>query len=190
VLAAAAREFATAGWSGTTLASVALRAGVSPKTVEALFGTKAALLAAVVDYTIRGDAGKKPMPQRQAIADMEAAPDAVTMLSLHAAHLRRVNGRSAAIAAAVEHAAHADPAVARLWRQMNNNRSYAVTWACAVLLSKPGRRPSLTEVDARPAFWVAIDWGTYRTLTRYGGLSPRRFEQWLLDFYERQFLER
>jgi AcrR family transcriptional regulator len=188
VLAAAARQFASAGWSGTTLASVAAHAGVSPKTIEALFGTKAALLAASVDYAIRGDAGKKPMPQRQAIREMEAASDASEMLELHAAHLRRVNGRSAGIAVAVEHAARTDPAVARLWRKMNRNRTYAVAWACSLLLSKPGCRTGLTEADAKPAFWVAIDWGTYRTLTQYGGLSPKGFERWLLDFYGRQFL--
>ena len=131
----------------------------------------------------------KQMPQREAVTQMEEATDAQTMLKLHAAHLRRVNRRSAGIAAAVEHAAITDSAVARLWRQMNKNRTYAVSWASTLLLSKPGRRPDLTEADAKTAFWVAIDWGTYRTLTQHAGLTAAQFEQWLLDFYHRQFLD-
>jgi AcrR family transcriptional regulator len=189
VLAAAASEFSSRGWSGTTLGSVAGRANVSPKTIEALFGTKARLLTASVDFAIRGDAGPKPMPQRDAIAEMEAAPTASAMLRLHAAHMRRVNRRSAAIAAAVEHAAQSDLTVHRLWRRMNRNRAYAVNWAAAVLLTKEGRRHDLSEADAKSGFWVALDWGTYRTLTQHGGLSAKRFEAWLVDFYTRQFLE-
>lgn len=188
LLAAAAEEFVARGWSGTTMKQVAVRAGVSPKTVEAVFGTKASLLAASVDYAIRGDAGTKPMPQRRAIAEMEAAPDAPALLRLHAAHLKRVNGRSAGVAAVVENAAATDARLEALWRRMNGNRAYAVRWAATLLLSKPGRRHDLDAAAARAGFWVAIDWGTYRTLTRYGGLTPKRFEQWLLDFYTRQFL--
>ena len=189
VLGAAASEFSSRGWSGTTLGSVAVRAGVSPKTIEALFGTKAHLLTASVDFAIRGDAGPKSMPQRDAIAEMEAAPTASAMLRLHAAHLRRVNRRSAGIAAAVEHAARSDVTVRRLWRRMNRNRAYAVNWAATVLLTKDGRRRDVSEADARSSFWVALDWGTYRTLTQHGGLSALGFEVWLTDFYTRQFLE-
>lgn len=189
VLAAAAGEFSSHGWSGTTFSSVAGRASVSPKTVEALFGTKARLLTASVDFAIRGDAGPRPMPLRDAIAEMEAAPTASTMLRLHAAHLRRVNRRSAGIAAAVEHAAQSDRTVQQLWRRMNKNRAYAVNWATTVLLTKGGCRHDLSEADARTGFWVALDWGTYRTLTQHGGLSAKRFEAWLFDFYTRQFLE-
>src|ERR1051325_4622225 len=97
ILAAAKLLFEQHGWAGTTIALVAERAQVSPKTVEVVFGTKANLLQDTVDYAIRGDSGPRPMPRRPAIAAMEDAPDAATMLALHAVHLRRVNARSAAI---------------------------------------------------------------------------------------------
>lgn len=170
------------------MARIAAKAGVSPKTVEAIFGTKAKLLGSVVDYAIRGDAGKRPMPQRAVVIEMEQARDASTMLDLHASHIRRVNGRSAAIAGVVEQAAPSDADVRALWRSMNRNRAHGVHWAAATLLSKPGRRPTLTEPDAEATFWVALDWGTYRTLTRHAGLSPKRIEDWLRAYYARQFL--
>lgn len=176
------------GWSGTTIAAVAATAEVSPKTVEAIFGTKAKLLASVVDFAIRGDAGRRPMPQRLVVAEMEDALDAETMLRLHSAHLRRVNSRSAAIAGVVEQAAPSDTSVRALWRTMNHNRTYAVHWAVSTLMSKPGRRPTLTEAETTATFWVALDWGTYRTLTRQAKLTRHEYENWLFDYYSRQLL--
>ena len=88
--------------------ALAEAAGVSVKTVEALFGTKAALLEEVVRFAIRGDLEDVEMPQREAVARMEAAPDARTMLELHAAHLRAVNERSAGLAWTVEQAVSTD----------------------------------------------------------------------------------
>ena len=51
--------------------SIAGAAGVSQKTVEAVFRTKAAVLRASVQYAIRGDVDPLPMPQRAAVARME-----------------------------------------------------------------------------------------------------------------------
>ena len=171
------------------MARVAGKAGVSPKTVEAIFGTKAKLLGSVVDYAIRGDAGKRPMPQRAAVVEMEQSGDATTMLDLHARHIRRVNARSAGIAGVVEQAAASDSEVRALWRTMNHNRRYAVHWAAATLMTKIGRRQTLNEPEAEATFWVALDWGTYRTLIRHANLSPQQFEEWLRGYYARQFLD-
>ena len=189
MLASAKRLFEQRGWAGTTIALVAERAEVSPKTVEVVFGTKAALLRETVDYAIRGDSGRRPMPQRSQVAEMEEASDAETMLQLHAAHLRRVNARSAAIDATVEQAASTDRLVAALWRRMNHNRRFAVDWATTTLMSKPGVRADIGAADVRATFWVALDWGTYRTLTRYAGLSPAGFEDWLRRYYALQLLD-
>lgn len=171
------------GWAGTTIRSISSAAGVSQKTVEAVYGTKAAVLRASVDYAIRGDVNPLPMTQREAVARMEAAASAATMLDLHASHLRAVNERSARLAWTVEHAAAADAHVAALWRQMNRNRAYGVRWASETLLAKPDRRPGLKRKDVQATFWVALDWGTYRTLTEHAGLSPHAFEQWLRGYY-------
>jgi hypothetical protein len=39
------------------------------------------------------------------------------------------------------------------------------------------------------SFWVALDWGTYRTLTQHAGLDPAGFEHWLRSWYAAAFLE-
>ena len=40
-------------------------------------------------------------------------------------------------------------------------------------------------LHAETAFWVAIDWATYRALTRHAGLNNDNYEAWLQSYYER-----
>jgi AcrR family transcriptional regulator len=188
ILEAAKAVFESRGWSGATIRSIADAAGVSPKTVEALFGTKASLLRAVVDFSIRGDARAVPMPRREAVAAMEAATGASTMLDLHAAHIRSIAQRSARIAWVVEGAAPSDVDVAELWQTMTANRRFGVKWAASTLLAKPDADPSLARSDVEATFWIALEWGTYRTLTDHRRLSPRAFEAWLRAYYRRMLL--
>jgi len=58
----------------------------------ASFPEKAALLQAAVDYAIRGDIDPVPIRGREITRKVEAAPDPISMLELHAAHLRGVPG--------------------------------------------------------------------------------------------------
>ena len=188
IVSAARNAFEERGWAGTRMRDVGEAAGVSRKTVEALFRTKAALLEAAVNFAVRGDVEAVPMPRREAILAMERSADAATMLDLHAHHLRTVNVRSALIASVVEQAAAADPAVGALWKQMTRNREYAVRWATETLFTKRGRRRGLTHDQARTTFWVALDWETYRTLTERAGLDTEGYETWLRRYYRAMLL--
>ena len=167
---------------------IARRAGVSPKTIEALYGTKARLLAATVTYAIRGDVEPVGMLRRPHIRAMEAVESAAEMLERHAQHLRWVNERSAGIAFVVEQAARTEADVHALWDQMNQNRLVGIRWARRTLLRKPGMdhlRPRWVE----RVFLVAFDWGTYRVLTEVGGMSSASYEAWLNDYYRKMFLD-
>jgi AcrR family transcriptional regulator len=184
IVAAAQRCFERHGWNGTTVRLIAHSAGVSQKTVEASFRTKAELLRAAVAYAIRGDVESTEMPQRSAVAEMEEAPTAAAFLALHAAHLRTINARSARLAAAVEQAAGGDESVAALWKRMNHNRRYAVRWATSSFLGKPGGKAGLSRAEVEAVFWVALDWATYRTLTDHARLTRDQYERWLRNYYD------
>lgn len=115
-----------------------------------------------------------PVSGREVTRQIEAAPDAISMLELHAAHIRGIHDRSANLAFVVEQAVKSDRGVAALWRQMNGNRRYGVEWATRTLLAKPGTG-HLRAPDVETTFWVALDWGTYRALTTHAGLTVRGF---------------
>src|SRR5436305_1148141 len=171
IVQAAKQAFEEHGWAATTVHSIAESASVSPKTVEALFGTKAALLKTVVDYAIRGDLLDLTMNQRERAAAIDATADAASMLDLHAAHVRTIQSRTARLAWSVEVAAATDSHVAELWNQMTANRLSGVRWATRTYMSKPGADASIKRADVENTFWLALDWGTFRTMTQQHGLS-------------------
>ena len=99
---------------------------------------------------------------------IEAAPDARTMLELHAGASPRRPYTSADLAFVVEHAAKSDERIAALWHQMVENRRDGVEWAARTLLGKPGVQ-HLRIDDVEQTFWVVLDWGDYPNPDR-----PRR----------------
>jgi AcrR family transcriptional regulator len=190
ILAAAQDCFEQRGWAGTTIPAIAEAAGVSPKTVEAQHGTKAALLAAVVPFAIRGDAADTPMIERDAGRAVESAPDAATMIERHVPYAMAITSRSARIAWVVESASRSDDSVAEIWARMTHNRRFGARWAAGHLLDKPGARPDLDADHAARIFLIAIDWATYRSLRYELGLSERDVHAWVLDYERRMLLPR
>jgi len=185
---AAKDAFERLGWPGATMRGIADQAGVSIKTVEALYRTKAELLKHAVDYAIAGDLRPIPVLGRQPVAAMQAAPDAPAMLDLHARHVTAIAERSAQVFWVAEQAAPADQDIARLWAQMTGNRRTGAHWAAMTLLSKPGLPPHISQHYAEEVFWLAIDPGTYRSLTLGRGLSPDSFATWIRNYYDKMLL--
>jgi AcrR family transcriptional regulator len=188
IVTAAKDGFERLGWSGTTMRGIADQAGVSVKTVEALYRTKAELLKQVIDYAIAGDLSPIPVLGRESVAAMHAAPDATTMLDLHAHHTRAISSRAALVLWVAEQAAPAHQDVAKLWAQNNDNRRTGAHWTATTLLTKPGLPPHIGQRDAEEVFWIAIDPATYRSLTLGRGLSPASFETWIKNFYRKMLL--
>jgi AcrR family transcriptional regulator len=185
---AAKDAFERLGWPGATMRGIADQAGVSVKTVEALYRTKAELLKHVVDYAIAGDLRPIPILGREPVAAMQAAPDAPAMLDLHARQVTDIDERSAQVFWVVEQAAPADQDIAGLWAQMSDNRRSGARWAATTLLGKPGLLPHVGQDYAEEVFWLAIDPGTYRSLTLGRGLSPAGFETWIRNLYDKMLL--
>jgi AcrR family transcriptional regulator len=188
IVQAAKQAFEEVGWAAATISMIAASASVSPKTIEALFGTKAALLKAVVDYAIRGDLRDLTVNQRERAAAIDAAADATSMLDLHASHVCTIQARTARVAWSVEVAAPTDSSVAELWDQMTANRLSGVRWATRTYLSKVGADATLKRAEVENTFWLALDWGTFRSMTDQRGLTVDGFERWLRGYYRRMLL--
>jgi AcrR family transcriptional regulator len=186
ILAAAREVFEQRGWSGTSLRQVGTRAGVSPKTIQAQFQTKARLLAETVDFAVRGEPDQST--RRGAAAAIRRAPDAPEALALHAALITEMAVRTAGLAAVVETGAAADPALVPLWNRMRDSMQFGVRWAADTVLGKAGLRDGLTRADVETVFQVAMAWSTYRTLVSARGMTPEQIERWIGQLYERMLL--
>src|SRR4051812_27839382 len=105
VLAAAAELFQESGWSGTTVAAIAQRAGVAVETVYSGFGSKKQVLRAVVDFAVVGDADPVSLAERPVFARLavgtfkeriEAGIDMVADIHARTGRLWRTVGEAAA----------------------------------------------------------------------------------------------
>src|SRR5690242_4957614 len=87
ILDAAAALFVSPGYAATPLTAVAAQAGVAVQTVYKIFGSKKALLSALVDVTVAGDDEPVPLPARDFVADIRAQADPRAKLVRYARHL-------------------------------------------------------------------------------------------------------
>jgi AcrR family transcriptional regulator len=202
ILQAAQEDFEARGWAATTVRSIAKGAGVSPKTVEALFTTKAALLEATLLAAVSHPAATADDPaahaiirpeaalevQDEAALEIEAAPDAATMLDLHSALVCVLHTRAALLGWAVETAVPSDDRLAELWVRISESHRFLIRWSAEVLLQKPGIRADLTRAEAEETFVIALDWSTYRTLTIKRELTDEAVEAWIRRYYRRMLL--
>jgi AcrR family transcriptional regulator len=181
ILAAAQSSFEEVGWARTTIPAVAQSAGISPKTVEAQFQTKANLLAVVVTSIGRSSADV------EASKHFQEATSAISALPHHAAYAAPRSARSARIAQAVMEAAPTDAKVAGIADRMRRNLDYGAQWAARIVMGKRGLAGGLTFEEAERVFRFAIDPATYRTLTGELGLDEEGVREWMLR-YERGML--
>jgi len=188
ILEAAKRQLEARGWSGATIRAIAAEAEVSPKTIEALFPAKAALLEAVVDYTFRGGDPETPVTEGASARAVELAADARTMLARYAEHVVTINARSARLVSVVEVAAATDEQAAALWARMTRNRRFGARWAADLLLAKPDAPAGLEVEDVVRVFLVGLNAVTHGTLTNELRLSSKAAADWLATYYRRMLL--
>ena len=179
ILEAARCLFATRGYAATTLPAIAREAGVSAPTITAVFGTKSALLDALIGMVVRGDAAEAPLIEQSWWQEMLTEPDPRRQLRRQAAIARQIHERSADVFEIVRGAATADPEIAailteRAARRLEDARSVAES-----LARKGALRGNMTADQATDVIWVLTAAYTYRLLVTERGWSPDQYEEWL-----------
>src|SRR5215203_3087156 len=97
IVAAAAAEFLTRGYGGTTIRAVAAAAGVSVPLIETTFGSKPRLLKAAIDVAIAGDDEPVGVLDRDWARAALGAPTAAELLAVVASVLAPAQSRSAGL---------------------------------------------------------------------------------------------
>ena len=122
ILDAAHRLFVERGYAGTTLAAIALAAGVVVETIYRAYGSKAELCKAVVQAAVAGGTGRAQVPveQRPAIQAVIAETDPDRQLQLYAATQPGIHARAGPLLRVLVGAAATDPELAVVWEQLEN----------------------------------------------------------------------
>lgn len=179
ILTAAATTFADAGYVGTSLEAIAEAAGVNPRTVYKVFGTKVRLLSRLVDVAMVGDQAAVPVAARPWAVDAFEAPTGVERVGAFAAAIRRVMQSAGAVFRTAAQAAVADPAAAALWRLGQDLRHQDAAAFVAALHDASQLRSDRTPDQAVASVWLLTGPETYLQMTDGLAWSPAQYEQWL-----------
>jgi AcrR family transcriptional regulator len=179
ILQAAAASFATNGWLGTTVASVARAAGVTPQAVHLSVGTKPALLIAAVAGAVAGEEDQRALRERE---PFRTAYDETVALAprarAFAVGTRRVYERAGALFLVLAQTAPLEPELAALWDRARTDRLSD----CRSLVHRAGHRGREARRRAELLF-VQSGPGVHAELIGLGW-SGRGYETWLTQTVE------
>ena len=181
-IAGAALELFTAqGFSGTTVARIAERAGVSAPTVYATFGSKGAIVRALLTQ----------MENNADVAEWSAriAAELDPYLKLEAfAQWSRVLFSSSKAVIAAAHGAASDPAIVELRDQGNQHRREGLRQLVSALARAGALSAELTEHEALDRAWMLTGVELYLNATDGCGWSDADYERWLGTLLQDQLL--
>jgi AcrR family transcriptional regulator len=188
ILEAGRAQFLAAGFAGATMRRIAEAAGVSLPSVEQAFGTKARLLAQVVDVAIAGDDEPVPVLERAPAARAAAAERVEDFLLLVADLLTEGQQRSARLVLVVFEAAGADPGVRLLAQDRLAQRARTAEWIVDGMLRRGRPRPGVDRAHAVDTVWLLMDPAVFCRLTEDRGWSAVRYRDWFADSAARLLL--
>ena len=168
IVAAATRLFTQEGWGKTTMAKVAVEAGVAVETVYQRFKSKAALMRAAVDATIGGIGGAEPLRDQERFARLGQGDTAERLAAL-ALLATDINARTHGLFEAWRQAAGADPAIAAGLHEYETRRRSDVAAGLALIRGGP--------VDERTvdAVWAVLSTDVYSRLVSDRAWSPSNY---------------
>ena len=182
IAAAALELFAARGFSGTTVAGIAERAGVSAPTVYATFGSKGAIVRALLTR-MEDDADVAAWSARIA-----AEPDPRLKLEAFAQWSGGLFSNSKAVIAAARGAA-SDPAIVELRDQGNQHRREGLRQVVSTLAKAGALSAGLTEGRALDRAWMLTGVELYLSATDGCGWSDAEYERWLAGLLQDQLLD-
>jgi TetR/AcrR family transcriptional regulator, regulator of autoinduction and epiphytic fitness len=184
IVDAAGRLFGRDGYFGTTIETVAQEAGVAVPTVYAAFGSKRAILSALVDSAIFGtDPPGAPVGERSWYPVIAAEFNPARLLRRWAEYLCEVNARVAPVQRVVQSAASSDPEIAGLWQRMKDQRLVGQTAIAQLLAERTVLRAGVNSGQAADTLYVLSDAHLYDAYVHDRGWSPAQLSHWLEDAF-------
>ncbi len=183
ILTAAHRIFTTSGYSASTIETIATTAGVSAPTVYAVFGSKAAMLSALIAEA-GGDADIRALANR---ALSEADPRA--RLTGAAKVVRTIMQRERALLGVLREAGTGRPELEAARRQVHEQQRSALERAVRPVAEAGKLRVGISAGDAVATLTAIASPECYSLFVEELGWSGARWERWLADASIRLLLD-
>jgi AcrR family transcriptional regulator len=177
LLDAARKLFVERGWAGTGMRDVAAEAGVATETLYVHFASKRALLQAVVDVSVVGDAEPIAVAERPDFARMGTGSHR-NRTAAGAHLLTGIYERTASMSKVIREAAASDPEMSEVLRDTRERQRSDVAASVALMLGRPA---TPTERDG---LWALTSPEVYELLVDVSGWTPAQYEQWMATTLE------
>ncbi|MFF5264697.1 TetR/AcrR family transcriptional regulator [Actinomadura viridis] len=188
IVDAAGELFVRNGYATTSLADVAVAAGVARPTVFAAFGSKPALLKQVLDEALAGDDEPVPVAERPWFRPVWEAATPAGVLGAYASVVTLIGGRAGPIFETVRRAADAAPEVTGLWSELLDNRRRGALMVVERARSLGPLRNGLGIEPATDLLWFYNDPAHHQSLVGQCGWSEDAFRDWLAEAMRRSLL--
>src|SRR6266436_126812 len=182
ILEVARSLFESQGYAATTLEAIAELAEVSPKTIAAVFGSKRALLAEVINPEAFST------PVKLLIEELRATEDPSRRLSLVAQITRQAYEPLASSLELLRTAGAVAPELADLAQQVEARRRRNQARLIASLHEQGVLRSGLSFEEATDVLWALTSYDVYRMLVVEQRWEPERYETWLAQLLTQHLL--
>jgi AcrR family transcriptional regulator len=183
ILDAARAQFLAGGWAGTTVKLIASAAAVAPATVYAVFGTKRAILSALIDEAIAGALPDPGHPDEW--PDRARHPDQRERTRRLVAMMFAALSRVAPLERVVGEGAGSDEEIAGLARDLLEWRRAGAARMVDIVAGDDGLRPGLSREEAADLLFALGGPEIYHLLVEIRRWPPERFETHLADLLGR-----
>jgi AcrR family transcriptional regulator len=177
VIETAKRLFTDYGYPATTIEAIADAADVPLPTVYRLFGSKRAMLTAVLDTSLGGDDQPIAFADRPAVRAARTETDPVQMVTAFAHIARELMDRSSAIQHVLATAAQVDPDAAELLAEIRRQRHTGQSRIVAALEARGALDPGLDTAEAADIVYALLSPEVHRILTVERGWPADRYER-------------
>ncbi len=179
VTEAAGQLFIQRGYPATPIEAVAAAADVPLPTLYRLFGSKRALLKAVLDTSFGGDDEPVTFADRPEQQAALCEPDPIQMVNAFARIARQFMDRSSAILHVLATAAQVDREAAELLAETRRQRHAGQSRIVTALAERDALDPHLDPGQAADIVYALMSPDVHRILTVERGWSAENYQSWL-----------
>jgi len=188
-IAEAARElFLERGYAGTTIETIAEKAGVAPETIYATFKNKRNVLSFLFDISVGGDDEPIRLLDRPDPQSVLKETDQHRQLTLFAQGITLILHRAAPVFEILRIAGKTEPEIAELVERLLRERLVNMNMVAKQVLANGPLREGLTGTRAGDLLWSMTSPELYLLFTRDRAWTDDQYAQWLTDMLIRLLL--
>ena len=187
ILAAAHELLESRGYARMTLEAIAQAAGVSPKTVSAVVGSKTAILAELVTELVNPDTFDTHI--QHLLDQLRTIQEPMQRLELVVRITRQIYESLVSEFELLRTAGVVVLELADLAQQIEARRRQRQTYLIADLSEQGVLRHDLSPGEGTDVLWSLTSYDLYRMLVIQQGWDASRYESWLTDLLIEHLLE-